>query len=151
MTSLILTPPVTASAAYVSGYCVGGLLTFSAPVRDDGGIAKLQSVCFLDKNQQSIPMYLLLWKTNPVTAGWTLTDSVSVASPASPLEPFRIVSIAAGDWVSISTCGGVTVADLNMPCNSAVGQGRNIFGALVTTGTPTFTSTSALVLDATFE
>lgn len=151
--STVSGPTVTASSAYSSGMCVGGVFSFNAPVGSEGGTSLLESIRIWDSDFQSEALVLLIFNTDPTVDGWTLTDHSAAVAPAAPTEIPSVVSIQTGDWLPIGTIvtiGLVTVSDLRMPTDSAIGQSKKIFAAFVTTSTPTFTTTTSLKIRAFF-
>lgn len=143
-------PTVTVSSAYVSGMCVGGVFSFLKPVAHDGGTAILSSLRLWDWDGQVPSLTLLLFNTDPVVDGWTLTDSVGAAAPINSTENPATISILTGDWISAGGVSVITISDINIPVDSAQGQNRTIYGAFVTTSTPTFTTTNSLRVKAFF-
>ncbi len=151
-TVILTVIPVTSAALYDANDCVGGLLTFVAPVQADGASTVLKSIRIWDKDGQHPAIKLFIFNCNPIGAeGWTFTDAAAVAAPTTPTEIPACISITSANWLTTDSKSHVDFSGLDIPLNSASGQSRSIFAAIVTTGTPTYTSTSALIVKATFE
>lgn len=141
--TVAVTPTITASSAYAAKNVVGGLITFSsALLTAQSGI--VQSVVLKCKSVQTAGFELYLFTSNPSNTTWT--DK----------------SAAAINAADVFSCEGpipLTVADSNLgTCtyylNPAVGLALNagtttLYGVLITTGTPTFASTSDLQIQIT--
>jgi hypothetical protein len=144
-TLLQVTPTLAGAGAYSSGNCVGGKQALGT----SGGnstVVMLQSVSVLDKSNQKAPLTLLFFNSDPTAAtptGATVTDqSAFVWGSSSPLFIGK-VDIAAADYETIASQAIATKAQLGLPLFPAAGA--QVFVVVVTTGTPTYTSASALI------
>lgn len=133
------TPVITASSAYSTGNAIGGMLTFSGIVTR--GYSSIYSVTIIDKSGQNPQCDLLLF-SQPFTA--TADKSAIAISAADSANCIANIKIVTGDWSSIGTPGVATKTQLFI---AAVGDlDNNIYGQLVSRGTPTFTTTSNIIV-----
>jgi len=133
---IMVTPTVTASSAYTAGYEVGGLMTFSNVFGSaDSGI--LQSIRVKCKSVQTTGLKLYLFTTNPTNSTWTdkAAPAINAADIAGLTGPFALSSPDSG-------LGTETTWELDGIGAAYVSDNTNLYGVLVCTGTPTFTSTS---------
>lgn len=135
--SFSVTPTVSASSAYTAGDAVGGLMTFSGAALS--GNAKILSVIVIDKGDQKAALNLFLAKS---TFTATADNDPIAISDADALLSIGCVQIVAGDYVDV---GGASVATKQVGLHGFTdGSDADLFGQLVTTGTPTYASTSDL-------
>lgn len=131
-----VTPSVTAGA-YVAGNVVGGLMTFANAFAGSSGV--LQSIIIKCKSVQSATFKLYLFSQQPTNTTWT--DKTAPAINVNDL-PFLIdVFIFAAPDSGLGTMTIYTQDGLGKALSNTAG-GTQLFGILVTTGTPTFASTS---------
>jgi len=131
-------PTVTASAAYASGNCIGGLLTFAGVVRGNNITGILQQAGVFCKSAQTGAVDLVLFSANPTAS--TLTDKTNLAIAAADFD--KVIGVAhITDWTSLGTPSFAQALGLAMPFAPASG-GTTIYGVLVARSTPTFASTS---------
>ena len=132
------TPTVTAGA-YSANDAVGGLLTFAgaARVAGDGGVIK--SLLILDDAGQDAQMELWLFKET-FTA---MVDNAAWAPAEADLHNLvGIISTADGDWFAAGTPSAARVECSQVyACTAA-----NLYGQLVTRGTPTFAATDDITV-----
>lgn len=136
------TPTVSTSPAYTAKDAVGGLLTFANAARSSGGTCRVTSVAVLDKGQQMADLDLILFDRS-ITAP---TDNAGFNPSDTEAGYCRgIVPISQGLFADLSTNSVATVeCGLDIVLN-----GTDLFGVLVARGTPTYTSTSDLVVTVT--
>jgi hypothetical protein len=141
-TSLVsVTPTVTYGVPYVTGNEVGALLTF-ANVFDAAHSGVVQSIRIQCLSTQNSGFKLYLFRSNPTNSTWTDKTTPSIASADVPLVsgPFFLTSPDNG-------LGGTsTVYELDGVGAAFVSSTANLYGVLVTTGTPTFSSTSDITV-----
>jgi hypothetical protein len=138
-TTVDVTPTISTSA-YTAGYVVGGLLTFSNALLT-AGTGILQSITLKCKTVQTVGFKLYLFKTNPTNSTWT--DHAAPAINAADI-PFvtSVRTLSSPD----SGLGTHTIY-----VDDGIGKVLNpgattLYGILITTGTPTFTSTSDMTI-----
>lgn len=146
--SLILRPTasagtVTASAAYSSGNVVGSLITFSNAVRAPGQGGIIHSAFLHDLAGQAGTYDLFLFKlaptaqTNKTAIALTAADNAKLLGVIS----FAAVSLGAASTQGISSNLGT---GFTFKCDTT---SMNLFGILVTRGTPTYVGTTDVSID----
>lgn len=138
-TIIAATPTITAGA-YGAKDAVGGLLTFANAVRVAGGTGTLHAVTVVDDGMQSAELVLVLFD-----------QSFTPTADNAPFDPSD---------ADLENCIGkvvVLAADYNafvdnaVACRSGIGlplklDGTSLYGQLMCTGTPTYTSTADLTV-----
>lgn len=159
----VLTPVLTGAGAYTAGNVVGALMTIDwgaagiqGPIKEPGLSAILQSLVVFDYDNQKAALDLLLFNAAPAVA---YADKTAFAPTRADLKLLiGRVPIAAADYVSYA--GGnpqaMAVAQSANQANlgrvlkpNAVGS-TALYALLVTTGTPTYLTTSSLQLRMQF-
>lgn len=135
-----VTPTVTAAIAYVAGNEVGGLLTFGNTLALAGS-GLIQSITLKSKTVQTVGFKLYIFKANPVNTVWTdkTAPAINVADIANLVGVYPLSS---GD----SGLGTHTVYNLDGIGKTIAAGATTLYGILVTTGAPTFASTSDLTV-----
>ena len=127
------TPTVTAGA-YSANDAVGGLLTFTNAARVSGGGGVIKSVVFIDDAGQDVALELWLFDTTITAiadnAAWALTEAQLHTCVA-------VISTTDGTW---RASGTPSVCDVDVSRGYTC-TGTNLFGQIVTRGTPTFAAT----------
>lgn len=138
-----ITPTVTASSAYSSGQQVGGLQTLNYPAIAQGRFAMLATLTILDIDNQKAALTVLLFNSSPTIASIDKgTFSITAAAlKATCIGQFPIV---AGDYATAGSIAVATKTYSNAFLNSIDNAGQ-LFAAVVTTGTPTYTTTTSLM------
>lgn len=138
------TPTVSNAAIYAAKDAVGGLLTFANAVRAVGGSGRIEAVQILDKGQQRADLDLVLFDR---TLGAPTDNAIFAPSDAELATCVGWVSVGAGSYADLSTNSVAHVAPgLAFVLEAAT---TSLFGALVTRGTPTYTSTSDIIVTLT--
>jgi hypothetical protein len=139
-----IVPGVTSGSPYTAGFSVGGKQSIGN-AQPGPLLATLQSVTLLDKSNQKAALTILFFASDPTAAGTpaTVADFGAFAWGTANTLFLGKLDIAAADYETIASQAVATKANLNMPLQ--VAQGSTLFGVAVTTGTPTYTSTSALI------
>lgn len=137
---LAVTPTVSTTPAYTAKDAVGALMTFSNAVRASGGTCRLEAVQVVDKGQQMADLELVLFDRT-LTAP---TDN-AIFAPTDAELATCVGVVPIGGWSDLSTN---SVADMAVG-RSMVLNGTDLFGVLVTRGTPTYTATSDIVVTLT--
>jgi hypothetical protein len=131
-----VTPAVTASSAYTAGNVVGGLLTFTNAV-DAALSGILQRVTVDCKSVQTAGFKLYVFAANPSSSTFTDKTAPSIAA-ADVGKLVDVIALAAPD----SGLGTHTLYVADGLADALVLVASSLFAVLVTTGTPTFGSTS---------
>ena len=139
-TTVDVTPTITTSVAYAVGNEVGGLLTFSAALLA-AGTGLLQSIAVKCKSVQTSGFKLYMFKANPSNTTWSdkTTPSINVADIPSLIG---VYTLGAAD----SGLGTHTIYNTDGVGNTLNAGATTLYGILVTTGTPTFASTSGITV-----
>lgn len=140
---VVVTPAVTASSAYSSGQQVGGIQTLANVCITQARIAQLLTFSVIDIDNQKAPLVVFLFNQNPTV---TSVDGGTFAITAANFKSQLVgsFSISAADYVSAASKANAAVNFSNSFFNNLDPNG-SLYAALVTTGTPTYTSTSSLV------
>jgi hypothetical protein len=141
--TITVTPTVSTSPAYTAKDAVGGIMTFAGAARANGGTGRITRVTILDKGQQMKDLTLLIWNTSPTAA----TDNSIYAPTDAAMDPSLYVGavpISAGMYEDLSTNSVATWTGV-IPFECAAGSAA-LYGVLVARGTPTYTSTSDIVV-----
>lgn len=133
---------VTASSAYASGNCVGGLLTFAGAIRTvpDGVTAKtggiINSVLITDASNNQTQFDVWFFDSDPTAT--TVTDKTLLAlNAADRVRSIGFVSVNA--WTGANSGGGLGQGLLDL--RFVLATGTTLYGILIARGTPTFAST----------
>jgi hypothetical protein len=144
--------PVVTVGAYVAGNCVGGTLTFPAirgalgaynpsSVMALGGM--IQTAVLRDKSGNPGTYDLFLFDALPTAQ----TDHAAVALVAADLAKcIGVVSFPATMKLGAAATIGVSMLSA-LEVEFVLQSGGNIYGVLVTRGTPTYASTSDVSVD----
>ncbi|MCX6022507.1 MAG: hypothetical protein NTZ05_12400 [Chloroflexi bacterium] len=132
-----LVPTVSASAIYAAGDAVGGLLTFTSIARASGGSGVIMSVTIADFANQKAELELWLFDQSFTNA----SDNAAAAYSAADLANIvGVIPIYASDYKSVGTRAIATVRAIGLPFVAS--GSANLYGQLVTRGTPTYGATS---------
>ena len=139
--------PVIDTNIYGAGDNVGGLLTFSNAIIKYSKSAKLESVVVTDKSNQAGVLDLVFFSSNPTNSTLTNNAAMDVAD-ADLSKIIGNVRIAAANYTVFNTNdNAVATVQTALPLFSDE-DSWDIYGALVlTSGTPTYTSVSDLVVN----
>lgn len=131
--------PTIDTSAHTAGDAVGGKLTFAGAVRKSGGTGIIESVTLTDLTTQAAAIKLVLFNQD-FTA--TTTNNPMDVGDSDLVNMIGIIPIASADYT--------TFADNCAACVRSVGLrftasgSTSIYGQLVTSGTPTYTTSSDL-------
>lgn len=135
-----VTPTVSTSPAYSVKDAVGGLLTFANAASSSGGSLRIESVVIVDKASQKADLDLSFFAasiTGPTdNAAFDPTDT-------ELLDHVGTVPILGGDYAEFNDNSAATVTAFPLTCTVAA---TSLYGVLVARGTPTYVSTSDLVV-----
>lgn len=135
--AVTVTPTVTASSAYTAGNEVGGLITFSSTV-GIAGSGVVQSIRVTSKTVQTGTLKLYLFNINPSNTTWTDKTAPAINS-ADVTSVIGVYLLSAPD----SGLGTHTIYNLDGIGKAfSIASGTSLYGILVTSGTPTWGSTS---------
>lgn len=133
--------PTISTTIYAAKDAIGGLLTFSNAARASGGTIFIQSLVVVDKDQERADMELYLSR-----ATFTAPTDNAVFDPTDAELLDCVGVIGVGPWYDFNDNAVASVNNIGLECSLA---GTDLFGALVSRGTPTYTSTSDIVVTLT--
>ena len=134
-----ITPVVTAASAYATNNVVGGVLTLnSALLSAQSGV--IQSIRLRSKSSQLAGFRLYIFRSIPTTV---FTDHAAPAINQTDIAFIVDTFVLASPDSSLGT---YTFYSLNTSSSVVVATSTTLYGVLITTGTPTFTTTSDLTL-----
>ena len=140
------TPTVSNAAIYAAKDAVGGLLTFAGAARANGGTGSIKSIQITDLGQQMADVDLVLFDRS-VTAP---TDNAAFdPSDAEAGQVVAVVKFVAADYADF-TDNAVASKAVDIPYKLEAAT-TSLFGVLVARGTPTYTSTSDVVVTLTVQ
>lgn len=132
---------VTSGSAYAAGNAVDGLKTIAGAARVAGGSGMVQSISLAFKSAQTAGADVYIFASSPT--GTTVTDKTA----------FSLASADADKPIGISHVTDCKTAGTTTFCQSqreampyALSAGTSLYAVVVTTGTPTFQSTSDAIL-----
>lgn len=141
---------VTASSAYTANNEVGGLISLVPTFRgtgtaapDPGGV--VQSIRLDFKDTQTATFKAYEFSSNPSASTWTdkTAPAINAADPFKVLPPITLSTADSG-------LGTHTVYGSDAVARAHVASSSTDYWVLVTTGTPTFGSTSDVQFCATY-
>ncbi len=138
---LSVTPTVSTSPAYTAKDAIGALMTFSNAVRASGGTCRIESLQLEDKGQQMASLDLVLFDRS-ITA--PTDNAIFAPSDAELVNCVGVIPV--GYYADFSTNSVATVNNVGLSVSL---NGTDLFGALVARGTPTYTSTTDIVVTLT--
>lgn len=141
ITTLIKDTTAVSTSAYSAGDAVGAKRTF-ANAFTTVGTGILESITILDRANQKAAMTLFIFDSDPSAA--TITDNAAFVFSTDDLKVIAQISIATGDYVSTNSKAIAQKTGLGIALK---GGSSSLYGALVTTGTPTFAATSDVQLE----
>lgn len=151
MATVTATPTVSTSPAYTAGDQVGGVMTFTSAAIATGRGGQIVNAYLIDKGKQKATLELWLFLASPTlvnsdNGAFDITDSNLVTA-----TPIGVIDFSSGDYRdsgSNSFCQGEqSGGPVNIPFVTT--STANLFGVFVTRGTPTYASTTDLVVGLT--
>lgn len=141
LSRLIKLTPTIDTVLYTAGDNVGGKLTLS-DAKSEGGLGvKARSLTVIDLDSQDAPLEVVFFDRDPTNA--TLTNNAAQALGSDAEHVVGQVSVAAGDYVDE---GGASVASIkNIDLILDTNQGTDLYAAVKTTGSPTYTGADKLI------
>ena len=133
---------VTASSAYVANNSVGGLIRFNN-ITGPQHSGVIQNVTVTSLSTQTTAYKLYVFSDNPSST--TIADKATPAlNAADVFKLIDVITLGAADSVI-----GRTINVTNNIGRAFVTPTQTLYGVLVTTGTPTYTSTSDITITLT--
>lgn len=152
----VFTPVVTAGA-YAANQCVGTLFEIPGATLDSSGLALVKSCLGLSKSKADPALTLVLFSQKPSS---TYTDNAACNPSAADLALITGVVKFGATWVDFASNSVSQTPDLDAvvrplpldPLNPGPQKSTSLWGLLVvTSGTPTFGSTSDLTVKIALE
>jgi hypothetical protein len=137
----VVVPVVTAGSAYTAGNVVGGKLIFRNAVDSQAKSGLLQAIRMVVKSIQTAGFKLAVFKGEPTNTPWAdkVAPSLNSGDSSTLIGVFDLGSpeVSLGGTTSIYRTDNLAVPIL-LP-------GVDLYGVLLTTGTPTFTASDDIV------
>lgn len=131
----------TNASAYTAEDNIGGINTIANVLRVSGGTEILMDILIWDKDDQKAALQIDYWDASP---SGTYTNDAGQVIAGDSAKWLGTVEVSASDY---KTTGAVAKAVLTNLGVVLKGNGsRNIFFTIKTTDTPTYTSTSGLIV-----
>lgn len=142
-----VTPTVSNGVAYAAGDLIGGKMTFTGAVKSSTGSGQLLSVRITDRNKQAADVELVLFSSNPSSTTFTDNGAFDIAT-ADLSKVVAVIGMGSTARFAYTTPGVIYLGNLLIPVRALSGAspGNTLYGALVSRGTPTYTSTSAITV-----
>lgn len=138
---VISVTPTIDTNAYTSGDAVGGKQTLTSAARVSGGKVLLNSVVVVDKGNQKKPLTILFFDSDPSAA--TITNNAAFAFSTDITKVVGRVNVVAGDYETVDSKAVACVKAIGLEMKAS--GSANLYAAVVTTDTPTYTSASDLI------
>jgi hypothetical protein len=148
--SKIVSPTITvATAAYTANDCVGGVLTLTDAMRENGGTGYLKELLIKDGSGTQKPaLEILVFNATPAASTFTDGDTAVLHADDVP-KVIGHIPVYASNYTLI---GGVYVArvdGLDQIVQSGAAS-KNLYAAIVCPGTPDFVAATDLNIDFKF-
>lgn len=141
-----VTPTVSASVAYTAGDQVGALMTFPG-LAGSGKSARLVHASVYDKDNQNAVLHAAIFGSFPTIA--SVDNGALAVTAAEGLKICASIAIVNGGYLTFGTPSFTSFfaqSNLFAPMFvTSTETNGNIYMLVKTTGTPTYTTTSALV------
>lgn len=141
-TVLEVSPPLDDSGAYTAGDLLFDSVALSGAARVDGGVAIVESITVIDKDDQKQPLALLFASAMTDFGTFNQAPNPDDTETATVLGH---VSIAASDYVDLGGASVACVRGVGLMLK-APGGSTSLALAGVTTGTPTHTTAGMTIL-----
>jgi hypothetical protein len=137
-----VTPTITASSAYSTGQCLGALMSFTSASRASGGSLMLMAVNLVDADKQDAAIDLVLFNSAPTAT----TDKTTFNPSKADLQ--KCVGVVNLGYYSPFSANAVAAAN-NIGLEILLSGTSTLTGQLVLRATPTYTTTSSIVVALT--
>lgn len=146
------TPVISNGAVYATGDCLGPIQTVAGAAINNGDPGKLLAVTILDKTQaQRSAIDLYFWDRAVTTAA---DNALFTISDADMVFCLGGIAIATGDyntaWPGTPT-NNIATKILATPLPFVLSGSTNLYMQAIVRGTPTYTSTSDIVISLLIE
>ena len=138
--TVTVTPTVDTSI-YASGDQIGTLFTITGALKlFQSGL--LESVTVVDKSKQKSAINIILFNQSTAVASAD-NAALDITDALMATNSLGYVPVAAADYKDLNANSIATVRGLNLSVSST---GDNLYGIILSGGTPTYTSASELVI-----
>jgi hypothetical protein len=146
---VVTVTPTVDTAIYASGDRIGSIMEFTNALDDSSGTATIQSVTIVDKAAQSSILQILFFNDLPTVASAD-NAALNITDAEMAAKCIGHVSVVAADYFALSASSVACVRNINLLVTSVKSStnttGKSIWGVIRSGGTPTYTSTSDLVI-----
>lgn len=141
--------PVISAAVYSAGNQVGGIQALTHASIEENRITQLQTLNIIDVDNQKAAMTVLFFNQPPVVSS---TDKTAFAITAANAKAQCIgqIQVLAANYATVGSVAVATLQFTNYFTQSLTSTAGNIYAIAVTSGTPTYTTTSSLVFKYVF-
>lgn len=148
-TVLSVTPTIDTNI-FAAGDAVGGKQTLTSAARVSGGLVTLETLTVVDKGNQKAALTILFFDSDPTAA--TITNNAAFVFSTAVSKLVGKINVAAADYITIDSTGiaSYQLKDLGLMLKAS--GSANLFVAVVlTSGTPTYLSTTDLIFKYGFK
>lgn len=131
----------TNGSAYTAEDNIGGINTITNALRTSGGTEVLIDVLIWDKDDQKAALQIDYWDASP---SGTYTNDAGQVIAGDSAKWLGTVEIAAGDYKTTGAVAKASIKNIGLVLKGDAS--RDIFFTIKTTETPTYTSTSGLIV-----
>lgn len=136
--------PTISTSIYASGDVVGAPVEIADAVLSTKGIAILRTLVVLDKSNQKSAIDILLFNQNPGSVG---SDNAALDLSSAQLDMLiGRISVAAAEYTTLKAATNAEATKLLEMLIPAKTKSTSIWVLVVSRGTPTYTTTTALSL-----
>ena len=143
-----LTPVTSNGAIYASGDQIGSVMRITNAVQDSRGSSLIKSVVVIDKAKQKAALDILFFDDEPANS---VADNAAadIADSEMADKCLGFISIAVADYADMSASSVATKTCEHL-LKSAKERSKDLWCLIVSRGTPTYGSTSDLVVKLGF-
>lgn len=142
-------PTVSSGVAYTAQDQVGGIQTI-ANVFTGSGSGRVVQIVVSDASAQSAALNFLFFDALPVVASVD-NGALDITDAEMADKCVGSVTLAAANYITLSGNTLGTIRDLNLVVKNDKNSTRSLYVVCSTTGTPTYTSTTALAIRYSIE
>lgn len=128
----------TDTSAYASGDLIADTQQIDAFFRKADGTGVINSINIIDEDAQGVALYIVFMSTSTSLGTENSAPNISDANLTAGFQ--GIVSVATGDYVTISGTKVATIKNIGLPVKAVSGTDDIYIAVLNATGTPTFTA-----------
>ena len=138
-----VTPPISSGVAYTSGDQLGDVLTLSNALDTSSDTGAVLSVQVVDKAKQNSAFDIIFFNSLPTVTSAD-NDALSISDSEMADKYIGRVSVPAANYVNSAACSDATVLGIGLGVQGLLTQ--HLYAVCQVLGTPTYTSTSDLVI-----